>query len=433
MKNPCTHFIKRKFLLAAFFALQITAFGQGRVVVNEFMAWPRCGTTSEFIELLNFGPGPMNIGCYIVTNGTYAVTIPPNTILQPRQYFLISGVDVLVRNCGNMDSSVRVNLNWNTCNCADRPVPITGDGFMKDGGGANEKIILLDPNLKVVDAVSRNATPSTSIPITTSTISGNCTAKTFDLDTMAISYETIGISTGINNSYSRRVDGDCGWMKTPDISAGAANKTGSSSSASYSFTTVSAAECTGTAGFVSIGVSAANVTSLFPMTYILAFDSDSNGVFTETDRYIHGIDATPSAIDVHDLNYGRYRITVGSSLGCNLQSFDFFIFNCYGIILPLRPNPPVTEPLPAPPSVSKLWPNPVTSQLSVQLPATGFGRFDYTITNFTGLPVKRGHFDARPGINKYTVNTNDLSPGIYLFSVPGNSITPAVTLRFIKN
>ena len=300
------------------------------------MPWSGCGTTSEFIELMNFGPGPMDIGCYIVTNGQYAVTIPPNTILQPGQYYVLAGQNTLAKNCGNTDSIVRVDLNWTTCNCTDKPVPATGDGFLQNGGSANEKIVLLDPNLNVVDAVSRSSTPSSSLSITTSSISGACTGKTFDLDLMAINYESINNSTGIDNSFARRVDGDCGWVKTTAISAHAPNKTGSTSSASYEFNTVSASECAGTAGKVSISVSAPDISSLFPMNYTLGYDSDSNNVFNTTDNYVYGVDSSASSIDINNLAYGRYRITVGSFSGCNLKSYDFFIFNCYGVVLPLK-------------------------------------------------------------------------------------------------
>jgi hypothetical protein len=45
------------------------------------------------------------------------------------------------------------------------------------------------------------------------------------------------------------------------------------------------------------------------------------------------VDSSSPSIDINNLYYGRYRITVGSSSGCNLKSFDFFIFNCYGVLL----------------------------------------------------------------------------------------------------
>lgn len=300
------------------------------------MPWSGCSTTSEFIELLNFGPGPMDIGCYIVTNGTYSVTIPPNTILQRGQYFILSGQGVLAKGCGNADSVVHVDLNWTTCNCTNVPVPTSGDGFMKNGGSANEKVILLDPAMNVIDAVSRDIPVSTSIAITTASLSGSCTSKIFDLDTMSISYESINNSTGIDNSFARRVDGDCGWVKTTAISAHAPNKTGSSSSVTYDFTAINTNQCGSTTGSISIQVNSSNVASLFPMNYTLGFDADHNDILDGNDQYTYGVDYTSPTIDISNLAYGRYRITVASSSSCNLKSYDFYVFNCYTVILPVK-------------------------------------------------------------------------------------------------
>lgn len=300
------------------------------------MPWSGCNTTSEFIELLNFGPGPMNIGCYVVTNGTYSVTIPPNTILQRGQYFILSGQNILSQGCGNTDSTIHVDLNWTTCNCTNVAIPTTGDGFMQNGGNANEKIILLDPNLNVVDAVSRDIPVTASIPITTASLGGGCSSRTFDLDTISISYESINNSTGIDNSFARKVDGDCGWVKTTAISAHAANKTGSSASATYDFTAVSTSQCGQTAGSISIQVNASNVAAFFPMNYTLGYDINQNELFDANDQYLYGIDNTASTIDINNLAYGRYRITVASSSSCNLKSFDFYVFNCYTVVLPVK-------------------------------------------------------------------------------------------------
>jgi hypothetical protein len=312
------------------------SFGQGRVVINEFMPWSGCSAASEFIELLNFGPGPMNIGCYVVTNGTYSVTIPPNIILQRGQYFILSGQDILSKGCGNVDSAVHVDLNWTTCNCTNIAIPTTGDGFLQNGGSANEKVILLDPGLNVVDAVSRNIPVSPSNPITTSSLAGTCTSKIFDLDTMSINYESINNSTGIDNSFARKVDGDCGWVKTTAISAHAPNKTGSSASVTYDFTTVRTNECGPNGGSISIQVNSSDIGSLFPMNYTLGYDINQNGLLDGGDQYQYGVDNTASTIDISNLAYGRYRITVASSSSCNLKSFDVYVFNCYTLILPVN-------------------------------------------------------------------------------------------------
>ena len=57
----------------------------GYIHLNENLPWPglACGNRAEFVELLNFGPGPVNIGCYKITDGDFSITIPPNTYVQP--------------------------------------------------------------------------------------------------------------------------------------------------------------------------------------------------------------------------------------------------------------------------------------------------------------------------------------------------------------
>lgn len=476
------------------------------------MAWSGCNTTSEFIELMNFGPGPMDIGCYIVTNGQYSVTIPPNTVIQPGKYYLISGQDILAKNCGNMDSAVTVDLNWNTCNCTNKPVPVTGDGFMQNGGGANEKVVLLDPDLNVIDAVSRKLPVTASASVTTANVSGACTSKTFDLDLMSIVYEEIGEATGVDNSYSRKVDGDCGWVKTTAISADASNKTGSSSSATYDFSTLSASECSGTTGSISIGVSAANVGSLFPMSYTLAHDIDRNNFFNMSDQYIYGTDNTAPSIDINSLIYGKYRITVASSMGCNLKNYDFFIFNCYGQVLPLKllsfrytgeqegkssfectisnmenikslvleesdgrlykavttvsrfdnATGTVVITIKALPSsnrfyrlrmVSKtdevsysqviqatsqkpaignrLWPNPATNKLNIEIHTETETAAHYTIHNINGAIAKQGGLQLKKGISPITLGVGGLANGIYQLTVQTKTGQP-ISLLFVK-
>lgn len=327
-----THPILQRTLL--FFLLlmaKLSSFGQGKVVINEYMPWSACGTTSEFIELLNFGPGPVDISCYIVTNGQYAVTIPPKTILLPGQYYVLAGQDILPAGCGNIDSAVQVQLNWTTCNCTDKPVPTTGDGFMRDGGGANEKVILLNPNLKVIDAVTRNLPVSASTTITTPTLADGCTGKTFNLDDMAINYEVLGMATGKTNSFARQVDGDCGWVKTPQQSAHAPNKTGSTSSVLYDLTFTQALDC-GSGGSVSINVNGSSVSSLFPMNYTLAYDSNNDGIYDFSDQYISGTDNTAPTINISGLKAGRYNITVSSAMDCNLRTFPLTILPCYPVL-----------------------------------------------------------------------------------------------------
>lgn len=307
----------------------------GRVVINEYLPWQSnaCGTTSEFVELLNFDPGPIEIGCYIVSNGRYSITIPSNTVLAPGEFYVIAGQDILPQGCGNRDSTVHVNLNWNTCRCTSTPIPTTGDGFMTDGGNGNVNLVLMDPRMNIVDAVTRDLTVDPSVSITTSTVNGGCTPRTYDLNRLTIDYETLGMSTGNANSFARRTDGDCGWVKTPTQSANATNNaSGNTASVTYDFSLIGAMDCNGGASSVHIIVKSNDFASIYPMSYTLATDINNIGVFDLNDFYTTGVSTTPPDINVTGLAAGHYRITVASSKGCNLKSFDFTILPCYPVL-----------------------------------------------------------------------------------------------------
>lgn len=306
---------------------------QGRVVINEYMPWTGngCNTTSEFIELLNFGPGPVDIGCYILTEGDYAITIPPNTILQPGQYYVIAGQSILPAGCANIDSATTVHLNWNNCsNCVSAPIPSSGDGLFTDGGTASEQLVLLDPTLKVIDAVVRDIDLKEPSATLTTGASSGCAAQTFNLDQMTIHYEMIGESAGRGNSFARTVDGDCQWVKDTRQSANASNtKSGETSTVTYTLTYINAKECNSTKGAIAITPSTEDA---FPISYTLAFDADGNNEFTLSDTYTSGVDGTPPHVEISNLAAGNYRISVSSSLGCNLKIFEFPILPCDALL-----------------------------------------------------------------------------------------------------
>ena len=403
------------------FKMSFSAFSQGRVVINEFMPWTSntCGgPTAEFVELLNFGPGPMNIGCYILTDGDYSVTIPPNTIIQPGQFYVISGQNIIPAPCANINATVTADLNWNTCNCTSGAIPTTGDGFFTDGGNASEQVVLLSPALTVVDAVIRTLPVETSSLITTSSLGGQCTSQTFDLDLMAINYETIGESAGRGNSFARKLDGDCGWVKDPQQSAGGTNNTPSETSdVDYDFAVTNATNCSNN-GSVEVIVNGSNASSLFPLNYTLAYDADNDFVFELTDVYTNGTDATPNTLTVSNLTTGHYRLTVGSALGCNLQTFPFTIFQC-GTVLTANPNTPTSPNNPNEPRkvTDKIWPNPAKGQLNGQFNFENKGIFSYRIFNITGQLVATGEKTVVRGVNYFSIPVEQLSPGIYQLQI----------------
>ncbi len=89
--KPLVHNIlpmKKLYLLlvfGVFFTSLHTAKGQtGYLLLNEYLPWTTntCTVNGEFIELYNFGPGPVNIGCYILTEGDFSITSVGLTVLR---------------------------------------------------------------------------------------------------------------------------------------------------------------------------------------------------------------------------------------------------------------------------------------------------------------------------------------------------------------
>lgn len=336
--------IRNCFTHLALLLLVNTSFSQvqGKVVINEYMPWTAngCGINSEFVELLNFGPGPVDIGCYILTNGQKTVTIPGRTILQPGEFYVLAGQDFIPGTCANIDSTgkgVTADLNWNTCNCTDNS-PFSAQGFLADGGSNNTPLVLLDPALNVIDAVSR-AQPTMAFPdITSASIPGACDGQTFNIGNMAINYEELGMSTGRANSFARVLDGDCGWVKDPQQSGNASNnRSGRTTDISYQFDMVSPTSCGQTpSGSVSIYVKHSNYAAIFPMSYTIVADSDNNGIYDFSDQYTTVVDNEPPFIEIDNLPVGRFRVTVASVKGCYLRTFDFTIIPCNPGTLPVR-------------------------------------------------------------------------------------------------
>ena len=513
-----THYPTCRFVFLLFFSfLFYNSHSQGRVVINEFMPWSpnSCAVNGEFVELMNFGPGPMNIGCYIVTNGRNSVTIPAGTIIQPGQFFVIAGSNTLPRSCGNVDSAVQVQLNWNTCNCINIQLPASGDGFFADGGNANEKVVLLNPSLQVIDAVTRNSPPTASNLITTPSV-GTCPSQSFDLDDLGIQYEVLGMSTGVGNSFARTIDGDCEWVKDPPQSAHATNnRTGDVSAVSYSLTMTGARDC-GSGGSIDIHVSINDATvtdyaRMFPMNYAIAYDANNDGIYDlEQDKYIYGTDSTPPSIDITGLPVGRYRIVVGSVLGCFLATFNVNVLVCQD---PLRAqllnfdlvretnrtytfkwmltNPELIREIILEKSINgshfiedgkipvhtnmqtyiahtikennftyyrlkvrgtdgnviystvistksdkltgvQIGPNPVTSELKVQLQIPETSKLHYKIYGTLQQLAAEGHLNAEKGRSTYSIPVQHLPPGVYQLMINDRTLKQPISFRFVK-
>ena len=300
----------------------------GRVLLNEYLPWPNneCGATAEFVELYNMGPGPVDIGCYVLTDGDFSVTIPEGTIMEPGTFYVISGQWFIPAPCANIGRNIVADLNWNDCGCSSDVIPASAPGFFTDGGFASEQIALLDPAGKVVDAIVRTFPTEPSSTITTAATPG-CSPFTFNLDNMGVEYENIGESAGRGNSIARKLDGDCGWVKDTQQSGGATNNTpGARSSFTLSMYITEDIFCMyGMARFV---VDQNPASAWFPVDYILGYDSDRDGHFTLNDTYTNGIDYDAPELIIENLPFGLYAINIGPRQGCSYQNFVFAVGPC---------------------------------------------------------------------------------------------------------
>lgn len=311
------------------------AMAQGRLVINEFMAWPNntCGTKSEFIELKNLGPGSMDIGCYVITDGDFSITIPKNTILGPGEFYVLGGMDLIPAGCANRNRAVAVNLNWYTSGTASGAIPETGDGLLTNGGTASEQLVLFNPLMQVIDAVVRNVKSKESSATITTVSAGGCSTFTFNLDNMTIDYEEINPSQGNGNSYARNVDGSCTWIKEPLQNAGDPNGAGTEMS-SLSIQEIITTNPGCTSGNAVYTVLNTSPSSYFPFNYTLGFDSNGDGVFTSEDNFSYGSDGSAPSIEFMNLALGQYSVLLEPATGCDQRLFNFSIGPC--ITLPIK-------------------------------------------------------------------------------------------------
>ncbi len=91
-----------------------------------------------------------------------------------------------------------------------------------------------------------------------------------------------------------------------------------------SITNADACNNTGSISVSFTGVS--DYSGIFPVSYILAKDVDSNSVYDFNDSYIQGIDSTATTVSLAGLAPGRYRLVLQPAAGCNYQFFAFTLF-----------------------------------------------------------------------------------------------------------
>ena len=84
------------------------------LVINEVMVngpGPNDGqnapNTEEWVELYNTCNTPLDISCFVISDGDFTLTIPSGTVLAAGGFFVL----------GSGNAGIAVDLNWAACGC----------------------------------------------------------------------------------------------------------------------------------------------------------------------------------------------------------------------------------------------------------------------------------------------------------------------------
>ncbi|NJO25050.1 MAG: hypothetical protein HC867_03535 [Bacteroidia bacterium] len=139
---------------------------------------------------------------------------------------------------------------------------------------------------------------------------------------MGVQYETIGESAGRANSFARKTDGACGWLKDTQQSGGATNNTpGEDPDLDISMAIIEEPNCGGGTAIFTVNNSPPN--SYFPIDYILGYDSNGDGQFTSADTYSTGVDNTSPSLTIAGLVPGFIQDQYRQRRRLRFQGFQF--------------------------------------------------------------------------------------------------------------
>ena len=179
------------------FLLSIQSVNAQCVVFNEVMvnAAGNCDggcnpNTSEWTELYNTCNYPVNLSCYVLTDGDFTVTFPQGTTIGANGYLII----------GSNNSGGAVNINIATCNCA-------AGNTIGTFTNPNEQIVLVNTAGVIQDAIVWGGG---QFPLNiTSTSAGGCTPITINEPTSA-NFTNVPVSAD-GCTVARTCDGSATW------------------------------------------------------------------------------------------------------------------------------------------------------------------------------------------------------------------------------
>ncbi len=202
------------------------------LVINEVMVngpGPNDGqnapNTEEWVELYNTCNTPLDISCFVISDGDFTLTIPSGTVLAAGGFFVL----------GSGNAGIAVDLNWAACGCTSG----SGVGIFSN---ANEQVLLYNDNGTLEDGVywGNGQFP---LNISSAAFSG-CTPAVINVASPTTDFGTVASGGGQGCSIGLSCDGGSTWVEfcDPFITGGASN--GSAEiSASTTQTTLCSGDC----------------------------------------------------------------------------------------------------------------------------------------------------------------------------------------------
>jgi hypothetical protein len=204
--------MKKYFIVPLLFIMLSHSMIRGQVVINEVMINAgNCDgscvpNTGEWTELYNHSPNPIDLSCYVLTDGDWAATIPQGTILGPYEFYVI----------GSNNSAAAVDLNIGNCNCTS--IGNNGDGNIGVFTNGDEQLVLASSTGNITDGVYWGAGQFSQTPSIITTASVGCPSTTINLS--ANNPEITGISGGGADETTIALDCDGAGYKCYSFNPG---------------------------------------------------------------------------------------------------------------------------------------------------------------------------------------------------------------------
>lgn len=181
-------------------------------VLNEIIYDPLGGdggsTPGEWIEI--FGSSGTDIGCFVITDGDWTVTIPSGTTIPASGFYVIGNAN-FANTPGMANGSTAVDLDVSTCMC-------TGGSTAMGLTNGGEHVGLFNASQTFVDGVIYGSPSASNLPSGTETTTavGACPSVTIDNGAAAVSYTSV---SGSSNGIARDADGTGVWENITGLEA----------------------------------------------------------------------------------------------------------------------------------------------------------------------------------------------------------------------